>query len=88
MGQIGNYKGSDEWLEKLSKQQEKEFLGIVNLKVENELLHQFVLDNPLPFCLQSLCEKPFDIQNHTTAILVDLITMINKGELVLKDAKV
>lgn len=88
MGQFGNYKGSEEWLEKLSKQQEKEFLEVINLKVENELLFQFIKDNPLPFCVKVVCNNPFDIRNRSTSMLVNLITMINNGELILKDAKV
>lgn len=86
MGQFGNYKGSEEWLEKLSKQQEKEFLAIIDLKVESELLQQFVIDNPLPFCLCSY-ESPFEAKTFTSGLLVNLINMINEGRLILSDEK-
>ena len=85
MSQYGNYKGSDEWLEKLTQQQEKEFLDIIDLKVENELLNNYLRNNKLPFCIID-CEMPFDVKRHSTAFTIRLVEMIKSGKLVYKDA--
>jgi len=71
-------------MEDLTDKQKREFLALIDLKVENELLWKFMKDNPLPFCLQRCENEPFEIKTAIASTLVNLVTMINNGKLVLK----
>jgi len=73
-------------LDNLTDREKRDLLKLIDLKVQNELLWNFIKENPLPFCLPNIKNPPFEINNHTTNLLVNLIQLINDGKLVLKDA--
>jgi len=75
-----------EALDKLKPKEQRELLNLIDLKVQNELLFQYIIDNKLPFCLPNLEKKPFEITNVVSNTLVTLIEMIKSGDLIKKDA--
>lgn len=74
----------NDWLEKLSKEQTRQLLSVIDLKVEHELLNNYLMNNKFTFCLSN-CNMPFVVKNHSTSILIKLVEMIKNGELVYID---
>lgn len=73
-----------EFIDKLKNKEQKELLSLIDLKLENELLDNYLRNNKLPFCLKCY-DVPFEAKKNSTYLIIRLIEMIKNGDLILKD---
>jgi hypothetical protein len=72
----------------LTDKEKKEFIDIVNSKVELEKLHEYLFNNQElinSLCIEQSKEIPFNADYYSTALLINIIEGFKNGKITKND---